>query len=107
MIRAPSVHSQDDPLTLALRPPPFETEEERDIRLREEAEAKETSDKIDEDIKLEKQRLQKAKGNVKVYISSRFGTSRVIDLWMLYIASLAGSGGVGKIHFAETISADV
>jgi hypothetical protein len=66
MIRAPSVHSQDDPLTLALRPPSSETDDEREIRLREEAEAKETSDKIDEELKLEKQRLQKAKGDVKV-----------------------------------------
>jgi guanine nucleotide-binding protein subunit alpha len=66
MIRAPSIHSQDDPLTLALRPPPSETEEEREIRLKEEADAKETSDKIDEEIKQEKQRLQKTRGDVKV-----------------------------------------
>jgi guanine nucleotide-binding protein subunit alpha len=68
MIRAPSVHSQDDPLTLALRPPSSETDDEREIRLREEAEAKETSDKIDEELKLEKQRLQKAKGDVKLLL---------------------------------------
>ena len=66
MIRAPSVQSQDDPLTLALRPPPSETDEERELRLKGEAEAKEASDKIDEEIKLERQMLQKAKGDVKV-----------------------------------------
>ena len=69
MLRAPSIRSQDDPLSLALRPPPSETEEERTVRLRYETEAKETSDKIDEEIKLEKQRLQKTKGDVKVFLS--------------------------------------
>jgi guanine nucleotide-binding protein subunit alpha len=66
MIRSSSIRSHDDPLTLALRPPPSETEEEREIRLRREAEAKAASDKIDEEIKLERLKLQKAGGDVKV-----------------------------------------
>lgn len=71
MARASSLMSQDDPLTLALRPPASETEEEREIRLKGEAAAKETSDKIDEELKLERQRLQKSKGDVKVCFGLR------------------------------------
>ncbi|KAF8636295.1 hypothetical protein AX17_003649 [Amanita inopinata Kibby_2008] len=50
-------NEEDDPLFIL--PPPDETPEEREIREREEAEAKKISDRIDEDIKLEKVALKK------------------------------------------------
>jgi hypothetical protein len=106
MLRAPSIRSQDDPLSLALRPPPSETEEERTVRLKDESEAKEASDKIDEEIKLERQRLQKAKGDVKV----SFHLSSVARSRYLPVASVAPSawpGRVRQIHAAETIPINV
>lgn len=60
---------ENDPLAIALMPPSDETESERVIRLQREAEAKKKSDKIDEEIKQERQRLAKAKGDVKVLLN--------------------------------------
>jgi hypothetical protein len=68
MMRTASIHSQDDPLTLAMRPPNSETDTEKAARLKSEAEAKWISEKIDEELKLERQRLQKSKDDVKVRI---------------------------------------
>ena len=45
----------EDPLTLALSPPPNETPEQREKRLREEARAQKISDAIDEEIKAQNQ----------------------------------------------------
>ena len=42
---------EDDPLTRAMAPPPNETIEERDARLRREQEAKKVSDEIDAELK--------------------------------------------------------
>lgn len=66
MIRTASILSQDDPLTLAMRPPTSETDVEKAARLKTETEAKRISEKIDEDLKQERQRLQKSKDDVKV-----------------------------------------
>ena len=44
----------DDPLTLAMRPPPNETEDERGRRLQLEEDAKRVSDVIDEELRQEK-----------------------------------------------------
>jgi hypothetical protein len=107
MIRAPSVHSQDDPLSLALRPPLSETEGERVIRLKEEAEAKEASDKIDEEIKVEKQKLQKSKGDVKVCLTRGHSADRSRYLSVAFVASAAWAGRIRQIDFAKTISIDV
>ncbi|KAG2064558.1 G-alpha-domain-containing protein [Suillus decipiens] len=52
--------SDDDPLTRALAPPPYETPAERDHRLASEQEAKRVSDAIDEE--LNKQRISEKKG---------------------------------------------
>ena len=65
-MRSPSLYSQDDPITAALKPPPTETEEERIIRLQHEDEAKRISEQIDEDLREERERLKKRKGDVKV-----------------------------------------
>ncbi|KAH8092195.1 G-protein alpha subunit [Cristinia sonorae] len=57
----------DDPLTLALSPPPNETPEERENRLRDEAEARKISEDIDEEIKAQRLALKK-KPHVKVLL---------------------------------------
>jgi hypothetical protein len=65
-MRTPSLYSQDDPISEALRPPVTETEAERIARLSAEADAKRISDKIDEDLREERERLRRKKGDVKV-----------------------------------------
>ena len=67
-MRSPSLYSQDDPITAAMKPPPTETESERRIRLQLEDEAKRVSEQIDEDLREERERLKKKKGDVKVSI---------------------------------------
>lgn len=52
--------SEDDPLTRAIAPPPYETPAEREERLAAEQEAKRVSDAIDEE--LNKQRISEKKG---------------------------------------------
>nr|WBU87318.1 G-alpha-domain-containing protein [Ganoderma boninense] len=51
--------TDEDPLSRVLAPPPNETPEERDVRIRIEAEARQISDKIDEQLKLERAALKK------------------------------------------------
>jgi guanine nucleotide-binding protein subunit alpha len=70
-MRSPSLYSQDDPITAAMKPPLSETELERAARLEAEAEAKRVSEQIDEDLREERERLKKRKGDVKVRLSSR------------------------------------
>lgn len=68
MIRTPSIHSQNDPITEALKPPPSETEAERIARLTAEEEARRISAKIDDDLQEEREHLRRKKGDVKVSI---------------------------------------
>ncbi|KAF8825318.1 hypothetical protein HHX47_DHR7000513 [Lentinula edodes] len=65
-MRTPSIYSQDDPLTEALKPPESETELERRARLEEEAEAKRVSEQIDEELRLERESMKRKRGDVKV-----------------------------------------
>ncbi len=51
----------EDPLSRLLAPPPNETVEDREIRLRLEAEARLISDKIDEQLKAERAALKKTR----------------------------------------------
>ena len=51
----------DDPFTLALRPPPDETDEARALRLAREAEAKKISQRIDDAIRAERLANKKKK----------------------------------------------
>lgn len=51
----------DDPLTLALAPPPNETEAQREARLKAETEARRVSDRIDEQLKAERAALRRKK----------------------------------------------
>ena len=65
-MRTPSLYSQDDPISAALKPPETETEAERTARLYAEAEAKRVSERIDEHLREERERIKKRKGDVKV-----------------------------------------
>jgi guanine nucleotide-binding protein alpha-1 subunit len=57
-----------DPLAQAIAPPEDETPEERETRLRKEADDKRVSDDIDEQIRQEKAELRKKKRVVKVLL---------------------------------------
>ena len=57
---------RDDPLSVVLRPAPGETPQERDLRLQREAEAKRVSDRIDEQLTIDRERYRKAKQDVRV-----------------------------------------
>ncbi|KDR76003.1 hypothetical protein GALMADRAFT_458108 [Galerina marginata CBS 339.88] len=67
-MRSPSLYSQDDPITAAMKPPPSETDSERAFRLETEAEAKRVSEQIDEDLREERERMKKKKGDVKLLL---------------------------------------
>lgn len=60
--------SLSDPLAKALLPPPDETAEDRERRLRNEQEAQKVSDAIDEQIKLDRQAYKKQKQAIKVLL---------------------------------------
>jgi guanine nucleotide-binding protein subunit alpha len=57
-----------DPLSRALEPPANETSEQRAVREAKEAEARLVSDRIDEQIKSEKQASSRSKAQVKVLL---------------------------------------
>ncbi|KAK7032274.1 hypothetical protein VNI00_013233 [Paramarasmius palmivorus] len=67
-MRTPSLYSQDDPITEALKPPVTETEAQRRIRLQEEAEAKRISEQIDEDLRQERELIKRKRGDVKLLL---------------------------------------
>jgi guanine nucleotide-binding protein subunit alpha len=60
--------SVDDPLAIAIAPPPNETPEEKDARESAELEARRVSDIIDEQIRQERSALKKKKKPVKVLL---------------------------------------
>ncbi|KAH9931630.1 G-alpha-domain-containing protein [Epithele typhae] len=74
----------DDPLARMLAPPPNETAEQKEARLRVEAEARQRSDKIDEQIKAERAAMKKNKP-VKVLLlgQSESGKSTTLKNFQL------------------------
>ncbi|THH16106.1 hypothetical protein EW146_g4480 [Bondarzewia mesenterica] len=66
--RPSSLYSQDDPLAFVLRPPETETEGDKRARLQAEANAKNISDAIDEELKLEKRKYDKYRQDVKLLL---------------------------------------
>ncbi|KAI6108043.1 guanine nucleotide binding protein, alpha subunit [Pisolithus sp. B1] len=68
VIRTSSVRSQDDPLSLAIRPPSTETDSDRQARLRQEAEARRISEQIDEELKADRKKWERSKGDVKLLL---------------------------------------
>ncbi|KIY43910.1 G-alpha-domain-containing protein [Fistulina hepatica ATCC 64428] len=67
-MRTPSIYSTDDPITQALRPDPLESEMQRKLREFEEAEAKRVSEQIDEELRQERERMRKSKGDVQLLL---------------------------------------
>jgi hypothetical protein len=105
-MRTPSIYSQDDPLSAVLKPSPTETEAERSARLVREADAKRISEQIDEDLRLEREKLKRRKGDVKVcHVLLHIG--RIYLQLLLIIAVTARSSGKRQIDSSETIPADV
>lgn len=97
LLRTQSLHSQDDPLALALLPPPAETESDRQIRLKQEAEARRVSERIDEELKAERKKLERSKDDVKVcpcghsllartLTCGKVVTTRPSRVWQVYSA---------------------
>jgi guanine nucleotide-binding protein subunit alpha len=59
---------EEDPLTLAIAPPPDETPEQRHAREVAEAEARKVSDEIDEQLKREREGEKRKKKPVKLLL---------------------------------------
>jgi guanine nucleotide-binding protein subunit alpha len=66
--RTSSIYGQDDPISIALRPPPSESVDEQRARLQLEADARRRSDKIDEELRLERERIKREKKDVKLLL---------------------------------------
>ncbi|KAI9511003.1 G-alpha-domain-containing protein [Russula earlei] len=66
--RPPSVYSQEDPLSFALRPPDAESDLDRRARLQNEADAKRISDIIDEQLKVDRRNFEKSKQDVRLLL---------------------------------------
>ncbi|KAJ7721957.1 guanine nucleotide binding protein, alpha subunit [Mycena maculata] len=70
----------DDPFTMALAPPEGETDEQRDVRLLLEKEAREISNSIDEQLSREKKENQKGPRPVKVLLLGKSTTLKNFQL---------------------------
>ncbi|KAH0580001.1 hypothetical protein H2248_002819 [Termitomyces sp. 'cryptogamus'] len=70
----------EDPLTLAIAPPPNETPEQRTAREFAEAQAKKVSDEIDEQLRKEREGDKKKKKPVKLLL---LGQSKIITEFSL------------------------
>ncbi|PSR78994.1 hypothetical protein PHLCEN_2v7181 [Hermanssonia centrifuga] len=69
MIRTSSIHSEaGDPFAAILRPPDGETDYDRQLRLKREAEAKRISDSIDDELRKDEKRYKKRKEDVKLLL---------------------------------------
>lgn len=62
------VSRDDDPLSLVLAPPTNETPADREARLRAEAEAKQISDAIDEELQQQQRAEKKAARPIKILL---------------------------------------
>ncbi|EIW84234.1 guanine nucleotide-binding protein [Coniophora puteana RWD-64-598 SS2] len=67
-MRTSSIRSTDDPLSLAMLPPESETDAERVARLQSESDARRISEQIDEELRIERERLKKNKSDVKLLL---------------------------------------
>ncbi|KIJ35278.1 hypothetical protein M422DRAFT_180974 [Sphaerobolus stellatus SS14] len=61
-------NARDDPLSIAMRPPPDETAEQRTQRMNDEREALRVSVEIDEQLDRERQEKRKARTEIKVLL---------------------------------------
>ncbi|KAK7045421.1 hypothetical protein VNI00_007674 [Paramarasmius palmivorus] len=70
----------EDPLTLAIAPPPNESPEERQVREEAEAEAQRVSDEIDEQIRKERENEKKKKKPVKLLLLGQSESGKTATL---------------------------
>jgi hypothetical protein len=68
MVNLTRSEDSTDPLSRVLEPPADETSEQRAVREAKEAEARRVSERIDEQIKSEKQAKSRSKAQVKVLL---------------------------------------
>ena len=68
MVNLTRSEDSTDPLSRVLEPPADETSEQRTVREAKEAEARRVSERIDEQIKSEKQAKSRSKAQVKVLL---------------------------------------
>jgi hypothetical protein len=103
-IRSPSIYSEDDPISLALRPPLTESAPERQARLNLEAEALRISQCIDDLIRLDREKLKKSKTDIKVGIVLLLSVRIYL---CLFLAPPPWSSRIRQEHFEETVPAHV
>ena len=71
----------EDPLTMAMAPPPGETEDQKADRLKREEAARAVSDRIDEELREEKAQLKKKKKPIKVLLLGQSESGACSVLW--------------------------
>ena len=108
--RPPSVYSQEDPLSFAVRPPDVETEIERRARIQREVDAKRISDIIDEQLKTDRRNFERSKQDVRVRFPFLLIPSPVLSSFSNLLDQLAppaGSGRIRKVHPPEAVPTHV
>lgn len=91
---------EEDPLTLAMAPPPDETLEQRHVREQAEAEARRVSDEIDEQIRREKEMERKKKKPVKLLL---LGEQQVTSFCSRFPEPPKGQSESGKTATLKSI----
>lgn len=101
-----SPQPDDDPLTLAIQPPPDETPEQRQIREAAEVEAKRVSDEIDEQIKKEKELSSKKRKPVKLLLLGERSFSSSLVPSLQFTAGQSESGKTATLKSPRRASID-
>lgn len=92
MVAAKSVprNHLPDPFEAALRPPPGETPAQRDARILAEHLAKQVSDAIDEQLRVERAELKKSSPEVRILLLGQSESGKSTTLKRMYSISLSG-----------------
>jgi hypothetical protein len=92
MVAAKSVPQNHlaDPFEAALRPPPGETPTQRDARILAEHRAKQVSDAIDEQLRVERAELKKSTPDVRILLLGQSESGKSTTLKRTYSISRCG-----------------